>query len=368
MSELRGALVVVLMLLTFVRANAAIRPSFMLEHCAWHATEIVVASEGQAIDGTLNVLAVWDGELAVGDSVSIPELSRFSSEESRTVRPYFDDIRDKTPPLVLSSQRMVLFLKRGENQLAHGKAVTDTEWKPASLYGGMNVSVAWLAEDKVYAFTQVMNPGPSILGYQRYSEEELQRRITDIVKTRNELRAINGLTDISLKATEAVKYTDSPIYYAREEAFRVLGDAGADALPHLRGILRDSEKLRLHDEAINALGSAGGESVVPELTAIVEEELAFWKKTAPELKQGWWNGKGLEWNQVDPLRDRYSVVLEVFYTLRKIRSPASRTSVQNFRDFWRSLPQLEDKSGLNQMSEACDKVLKALPRGGEESE
>jgi len=35
--------------------------------------------------------------------------------------------------------------------------------------------------------------------------------------------------------------------------------------------------------------------------------------------------------------------------------------VTEFRDFWRSLPQLDDKSGLNQMSEECDKILLALP-------
>jgi len=116
----------------------------------------------------------------------------------------------------------------------------------------------------------------------------------------------------------------------------------------------------LHDEAIKTLGVAGGEAIVPELTAIVAKELSFWKKTAPELKVGWWNGKGLEWKLVGPLRDRYSVVLEVFYTMRKLKSPACRAAVREFRDYWRSLPQLEDKSGLDQMSQACDAVLKEL--------
>ncbi len=66
------------------------------------------------------------------------------------------------------------------------------------------------------------------------------------------------------------------------------------------------------------------------------------------------------------MRDRYSIVLEVFYTLREIKSPACGSAVREFRDYWRSLPQLEDKSGLDQMSQACDAVLEALPSDSSE--
>jgi len=100
---------------------------------------------------------------------------------------------------------------------------------------------------------------------------------------------------------------------------------------------------------------------------MVETELAFWKRAAPTLKQGWWNGEGLEWEQVEPLRIRYGVVLEVFYSLKKIRPPECRSAVTEFRDYWCSLPQLEDRSGLSQMSQACDAVLNALPRDDIES-
>ena len=187
------------------------------------------------------------------------------------------------------------------------------------------------------------------------------QRVRSIVKARNDLRACGNLTEAKHRVMVATEFVDSPLRYAREEAFRLLSECGDDALPHLRALLQDQSKVRLHAEAVKALGAAGGEAVVPELTAILEKELSFWKKTAPELEVGWLNGKGLDWSHVEPLRDRYSFVLKVFYTLRKIKSPACRIAVRDFRDYWRSLPQLEDKSGLVQMSQACDAVLKDLP-------
>ena len=363
MKTVGRVLAITIMLVSSPHVQAGIRPSFHLEHCAWNATDIVVASEGEAIDGKLSVLKVLAGALNIGDTISVPELDQFRAKESRTVRPPWRTSGDKNPPLVLSGDKLVLFLKRGGD-----KAATDPTWSPASLFGGMTVSVVWISDGRVYGFAQEINPGPSLLTDQRLSESKLEQRVLSIIKTRSDLRACGKLTEARRRAKVAAKFVDSPLYYARKEAFRLLSECGDDALAHLRALLRDQSKVRLHDETIKALGAAGGEAVVPQLTAIVEKELSFWKKTAPELKVGWWNGKGLEWKQVGLLRDRYSVVLEVFYTLRKIKSPACKAAVRDFRDYWRSLPQLEDKSGLDQMSQACDAVLKELPRENIEEE
>jgi hypothetical protein len=351
--ERAHAIIVIFLVSPLVEAG--IRPSFHLEHCAWHATDIVVASEGEVIDGTLSVLKVFAGAQKIGDSIFVPELGQFRAKESRTLRPFLLSSGDKEPPMVLAGDKLVLFLKRGKD-----KSATDPTWAPASLFGGMKVSVVWISEGRVYGFTQVMNPGPITLTNQRLSEDKFEQRVLSIIEIRRDLRACSKLTEAKHRAKVAAKFVESPLYYARKEAFRLLSRCGEDALPHLRELLRDQSKVRLHDEAIKTLGVAGGEAIVPELTAIVAKELSFWKKTAPELKVGWWNGKGLEWKLVGPLRDRYSVVLEVFYTMRKLKSPACRAAVREFRDYWRSLPQLEDKSGLDQMSQACDAVLKEL--------
>ncbi len=351
-----GAIALSIMLLASAQVEAGERPSFNLEHCTWHATDIVLASEGETIDGRLSVLKVLAGRLNTGDSITVPELGEFSPEESRTVRPFLHTPNDKEPPLVLSGEKLVVFLKRGGDKSAKIPA-----WSPASRFGGMKVSTVWIADGHVYGFKQVKNPGPSILTDLNYSEDKLEQRVLSINKTRKDLRACAKLTEAQRRAKVAVKFVDSPHYYARKEAFRLLAECGDDALPHLWKILRDQHKVDLHEKAVKALGIAGGESVVPEFIAMLEKELSFWRKTAPELKRGWWNGKGLEWKDVEPLQDRYLVAREIIYALRRIKSPACRSVVREFREYWRSLPQLEDKSGLDQMSKACDAVLEALP-------
>jgi len=144
------------MLLGSPHAQAETLPSFDLEHCAWHATDIVVASEGDTIDGELSALTVLSGGLKIGDSVSVPELGQFRLKESRTVRSFRNTSDDKEHPLVLTGERMMVFLKRGE-----GKTGSGPNWGPASpFFAGMDVSVVWIANGHVYGFTQVRNPGP----------------------------------------------------------------------------------------------------------------------------------------------------------------------------------------------------------------
>lgn len=47
--------------------------------------------------------------------------------------------------------------------------------------------------------------------------------------------------------------------------------------------------------------------------------------------------------------------------LKKLKAVSCKALVIELRDFWRSLPQLEDKSGLDQMSKECDSILQVLP-------
>ena len=336
--------------------QADVKPSFDLEHCAWNAADVVIVSGDAATDGKLRVLKVLAGSLKKGDAISVPKLDPFRAKENRTVRSIFRAADEEEPPQVLSGDKMVLFLKREGDTTA-----TNRTWTPASHFGGIKVSFVWIDEGRVYGFMQMMNPGPCMLTELQFSEDKLENRVLSITKTRNDLLACGELADAEHRAKVAAEFTNSPLHYARDDAFKLLSECGKEALPHLRTLLHDQSKVQLHDDAIKALGSAGGEAVLPELTAIVEKELSFWKKTAPDLEVGWWNGKGLEWKQVELLRDRYSVVLETLYTLRKLKSPKCESAVTVFRDYWRSLPQLEDNNGLDQMSQACDAVLNELP-------
>ena len=351
-----------LLILVFVFATilsgslrAGIRPSFNLEYNTWNATDIVIATEGEEIDGQLRVLKVLVGSLKQGDAISIPELGQFLSKESRTVSRFWHGANDKAAPHVLTGGNLILFLKRDG-----GRADVNLVWKPASRFGGMKVSFVWIDKGQVYGFTQVINPGSAVLADQRLTEKKFKQKVLTIIKARKALLACSALHDTKDRAKTAAAFVYSPNYSVHKEAFSLLSGCGDDALPYLRLVLGNQDKRHLHDVAVEALGIAGGVAAVPELTKMVENELLFWEKTAPGLDQGWWNNMSDE--RTGLLRERYSFVLEVFYTLKRLKSPACKTAVTEFRNYWRAFPQLEDKSGLNQMSRACDEVLRALPR------
>jgi hypothetical protein len=348
------------------RAESAIRPSFVLDHRAWDATHIVVASERDKIDGVVTVLECWKGNLKSGDSLTVPGLAGFATEGARLIEdtPWWDK-QDAKPRRYVSGLRMVLFLKRGWPSDRDGGATNvlpeadGLVWIGAADYGGIKVSVAWIEQQEAFAFVQIENPGPSRLVPLRMSEQKLKDRALEVVKTQEVLN--RSLTMPAAKRAEALEpLARLTMYPAWVKAFDALADCGPAALPTLRRMLADESTSNRHDRVVKALVRAGGTEVGRDLTQLVERELGFWKNAAPQLRVGWWNGTGLQWSEVEPLRSRYAKVYEALHGLRAIRWPGCEKEVSDFRDFWRSLPQLEDKSGMSQMSEVCDVVLRQL--------
>src|SRR5215208_5414545 len=54
--------------------------------CAQHASQVVVVTEGNSIDGQLTVLESWKGNLKPGDKLSFPELQSFQAKSARLVK------------------------------------------------------------------------------------------------------------------------------------------------------------------------------------------------------------------------------------------------------------------------------------------
>ena len=144
------------------QAWAGRRPSFYLDYSLWKATHIVLATEGEAIDGRLTVMESWKGDLAQGAELILTELAGFADERSRQVswRGKTQDLPEPYVDLVTGS-RMVLFLVKSA-QPQEGKAADKqaSVWKPASYAGqdGLKVSVVWIENGETYAFQQIMNP------------------------------------------------------------------------------------------------------------------------------------------------------------------------------------------------------------------
>ena len=255
---------------------------------------------------------------------------------------------------------MILFLKRGTSRTAIDRHASPTRWEPASLFGGMKVSVVWVEGETAYAFTQAIRPGPTLLARWFLSESKMRERVEEISQTQELLANIAAIPEATERASGAAPHVRSDILFARREAFRILADCNMPAVPVLRQMLADESNADQYGAIIDAMAAAGGSELAPEFLRIIEQELKFWKEKAPSLRQGWWNGKGLERPEVVALRGRYTKILHVLYGLREMKYEGSRNGVRAFRDYWRSLPQLEDKKGLDQMSRASDAVLNAL--------
>jgi hypothetical protein len=154
----------------------------------------------------------------------------------------------------------------------------------------------------------------------------------------------------------------SDVLEARQLALSELGKSGPKALPTIREMLSDPAFADEGAELVKAFAEAGGESVGEELDMRLQEQLRFWQGTAPTLSVGWWNQDA---TPHAPLRERYMQTWELVLALERVHyRPALTTAVQ-LGNLWRSLPELNDASGLNQMVtegfSACPVMRLPLP-------
>ena len=91
-----------------------------------------------------------------------------------------------------------------------------------------------------------------------------------------------------------------------------------------------------------------------ELNRRFERDVAFWERTGPPLRQGWWNEDP---TPNSPLRNRYGQTYRLVIGLEQIHYAGALNTATELRDLWRSLPQLNDPSGLNQMVQACEALI-----------
>ncbi|MBZ5687747.1 MAG: hypothetical protein LAP86_22260 [Acidobacteriia bacterium] len=211
--------------------------------------------------------------------------------------------------------------------------------------------------DHVYQFVQLMNPGPSVFFEFHESEQKVRDRVTEIDEAQKELTVSVAESDGAVRAERLKQYVHSDIFPARLFALEELGKSGPEAVPTIIAMLDDPSFDAEADGLIKALVKAGGETVGEEVTGRLRRELAFWKTAGPNLTPGLWNQ---DLNSGTPLRGRYSQTYELILALESTHySPARKTAIE-LRDLWRSLPQLNDSSGLNQMAEECDKLISQL--------
>jgi hypothetical protein len=148
-----------------------LEPSFRLEECSKNATDIVVVARGDRFDGIVEVEESWKGDLMKGDRIALPDLAAFESEKARAIAKRLLAEDDLQRPKYVTCARMVLFLIRKKEK------TSDAVFKPASVFGQIRVSLAWIENERVYAFGQELNPGKSALLDWNMKESELKEQV-----------------------------------------------------------------------------------------------------------------------------------------------------------------------------------------------
>ncbi len=143
-----------------------------------------------------------------------------------------------------------------------------------------------------------------------------------------------ALPDPNERAKALAALADVNDHRARERAFNALAECGAPALPHLRRMLLDEKLADRHYLAVRALAEVGGSRVGPELTELLREELAFWKKQGPLLE-------ATRWNDLSPeLRARHAKLEQALEAVNWISFEGAEDIVMDIMLFWRSEPRL----------------------------
>jgi hypothetical protein len=342
-------------------AFPAIRPSFRLDHSSWHATHIVLAITTPQ-DGTFKVVESWKGDLRVGDRIVIPELrlepsavpiSRYPKEWTEAVGGGISEQIPREP----AGSSVFLFLKSSaDGQVPTIKTDERRRWWPSDIMGTMKASVVWADGDQLYCFTQLTNPGPSVLSALPYSEEKLRNRVAEIVGVQRDLTA--AFPKDGEERPELFKpYVRSDVFPAQQFALEALGKSGPSAVPTILGMLDDPAFANEASELVGALVKAGGAAVGKELNSRLQRNLEFWKSTGPTLSPGWWNA---DTRVHPPLRERYTQTYQLIVGLEQTRYVAGLNTATQLQDVWRSLPQLNDPGGLDQIVEECDKLIREL--------
>ena len=70
----------------------------------------------------------------------------------------------------------------------------------SSLINSMKASVVWISSDQTYCFTQVFNPGASILDKVAYSLEQIRDRVSEIVGIQRDLASLLARKDAHRRA------------------------------------------------------------------------------------------------------------------------------------------------------------------------
>jgi hypothetical protein len=345
----------ILLVLLSEPSFAGIRPSFGADAEAWRSTDVVMVVTS-SVDDAFEVIETWKGDLRAGKRIVVPQLSPAAHAIPISRYPGWPDGLTSTVaqqvPREPAGSHMILFLRRNSSRPAH------IEWEPANVMDSMKASAVWINGGRLYCFTQVTNPGPSILQIMSsYSEESLKRRVSEVTRTQEQMKLVLAAPEGEERARLLKPYVHSDVSPARQLAVQELGKSGPMAVPTIRGMLDDPAYTEQAPDLIEAMVKAGGDAVGEDLNRRFQQEVAFWKSAGPSLPHGWWNNDA---GPDAPFRAQYLRTYQLIIGLQQTRYPGALNPAEQLRDLWVSLPQLNDPSGIDQIARECKTLISRL--------
>jgi hypothetical protein len=316
-------------------ARAAIMPSFSVAECNPNATHVVV------VDSTGKVLESWRGGLRPGDSVPLKEFRITLGRE------IVEGILGKPTGERVTGDRLVLFLRNTRPIYYDGQ--TAGGWSPAHWCGWFNVSTVWVENGRTYSLGQRINPGPLVMSLMG-TEDELRKAVVGLnEKVREQLAKAREEKDLAARARLLAEVANRTTGFAAA-AFAGLEWCGADALPALRGLLRneflpDSERAATF-RTMAVIGLAARDDLVREL----DTQLGSWKNLSRRVEYA--EGLG---TMEDPI---YQTLLAATSNPAAFAdlTDAQRRTVRELRDFWAAHPV------LSKLGDPGDRVTDRLDR------
>lgn len=342
--------VAALMLLAALEAGPAleIKPSFGLDTCVWHATDVLAVDEGEVLDGKVTVTRVLAGTAKVGEAITLPGLARFAAAKERTWSQWFEP---DTAPMVVSGRHLIVFLVRTASGFEGANRIA----RPGERLG---ISTVWLHDGKVFARGQWINPGPVTLHHYRdLTVASIESRVRDVFAAKARLAAAASIDDGALRASKILNELDSLPWEGRRACYTNLAACGSEAFDVVHRHMTEREQPNLRRDHFATLLTLDAARAVPVLTHVIESETTYFRRHKPRLQRGWWNDLGNDPKQVRIDRDHYSDLHRALEVLKHTKDDRLVTPVSATHRLWSSHPAYDDPSGLDQMTKACAKIL-----------
>ena len=334
------------------------------------ATHVVLATEGDAVDGVLDVVECWKGDLKPGDVLEIPELAQFATPESRKIERGANYSKQK----IVTGKRMILFLIKAQVWGDSKKDKVKTKWLPVNTFDtlhvpagvydlpqallDMRISVAWIEDGTICAFFAETEYRKQVLSASLITPEFIKKKTDDWVTMQYTLRDISAIPDPAERVKKAIQFAKMNPNEFPVDAIEIVAGSGELALPSLQQMYEDPSFEMIRPQLIGDIGDVAGASAGAVLTGYIEKELAYWREIAPGLEVGW-RKMGRHSDDLKRLLGRELALYEGVQKVGALRYPGCKASVMALRDFWISFPQLNDDKGV---CERCDYVINELGR------